>query len=289
MLKVPRHLLGFAAAARGLIAGPISFVEPQSLHHVDCMPAANITSAGTVAPDSGPSAAAAATTELVSDIRRAGIAGQPIEVMAHLVRNISSASARFVLVVEKEAVFQSLVARQFHLGSRNGIADGIIVTGKGFPDVMTASFVARLAHSLPTMLFTDADPAGFRIAMFYKHGCGDTRLTYGYPPSILEAPAAHWIGLLPSDITSGGHVRAAELHPLSLAELADLDTSIAKAAALGWTQAVDELQILKLLGKKAEIQALADQHDGAAPAAQTPLEALLSAKISAALNPPHHH
>ena len=56
------------------------------------------------------------------------------------VRNLGS-SAKFVLVVEKEATFQRLVEDKFHTSN-----ECVLLTGKGFPDVGTLLILKKLSE-----------------------------------------------------------------------------------------------------------------------------------------------
>ncbi|KAK3859037.1 hypothetical protein Pcinc_034812 [Petrolisthes cinctipes] len=82
-------------------------------------------------------------------------------------RDIQS-DAHYVLVVEKDATFQRLLEAQFH----HTYGPAIIITGKGYPDLVTRQLVYRLRHSLglPILCLTDADPYGLHIAAVYKFG-----------------------------------------------------------------------------------------------------------------------
>ncbi|KZO93393.1 DNA topoisomerase IV, alpha subunit, partial [Calocera viscosa TUFC12733] len=81
----------------------------------------------------------------------------------------------FVLVVEKEAVFQTLLAKSFaeHQFS-NG--RGLLITGKGYPDLATRNLFKKLASDLPPWIpitvLVDADPYGLEILSQYIKCCG---------------------------------------------------------------------------------------------------------------------
>lgn len=70
----------------------------------------------------------------------------------------------YILVVEKEAVFSHLQAE---------LTEGIIITGKGFPDHATRNLVTKLAETFPDVpLFglVDSDVHGILILRCYEHG-----------------------------------------------------------------------------------------------------------------------
>lgn len=63
----------------------------------------------------------------------------------------------------------------------------VMITGKGYPDVLSRKVVAKLAKlypNLPLIYLGDCDPHGVQIYLCYSR----------------EAPLLHWMGVLPSDI-----------------------------------------------------------------------------------------
>ncbi|XP_048515545.1 meiotic recombination protein SPO11 [Athalia rosae] len=74
-------------------------------------------------------------------------------------------SAKYVLVVEKDSVFQRLLAEhcpQF--------LNCILITGKGYPDINTRMLVSLLGNRLniPVYVLVDADPFGVEIMCIYR-------------------------------------------------------------------------------------------------------------------------
>lgn len=78
-------------------------------------------------------------------------------------------AAKHVLVIEKEAVFRSLVNSS--LWAQLPV---ILVTASGMPDLASRAFLRHLADSLPGELtffgLVDWNPAGAHILMNYKFG-----------------------------------------------------------------------------------------------------------------------
>lgn len=76
-----------------------------------------------------------------------------------------SAKANFVLVIEKDAAFQRLLAEDCPRA-----LNCILVTGKGYPDVATRMLVKMLSDKLdlPVYVFVDADPFGVDIMLIYR-------------------------------------------------------------------------------------------------------------------------
>ncbi|XP_017123236.1 meiotic recombination protein W68 [Drosophila elegans] len=107
--------------------------------------------------------------------------------------------ADFVLVVEKESVFESLLSKNvFNTIDRRFI----LITGKGYPDCCTRRMVHRLTeeNQLPAYILVDADPFGIEIMLVYRHGSQ----TMSFSSQGLDTPSLRWIGLHPSEIPALG-------------------------------------------------------------------------------------
>ncbi|VDC01687.1 unnamed protein product [Peniophora sp. CBMAI 1063] len=109
----------------------------------------------------------------------------------------------WVLVVEKEAVFQTLC----RLNVTNLCAfpgPGIVITGKGYPDVATRQLVATLSNNLPEsvpiLAMVDGDAYGLDIASVYKFGSGSMR----HEAHKLVAERIECIGLFASELQAFG-------------------------------------------------------------------------------------
>ncbi|XP_054283413.1 meiotic recombination protein SPO11-like [Macrosteles quadrilineatus] len=103
-------------------------------------------------------------------------------------------SAKFILIVEKDAAFQKLLDDGAHVR----LGPCIIITGKGEPDINTRLFVCRLSRELaiPGLILVDADPYGIEIMCTYRFGS----LTMIQHSAELAAPELRWVGLHPTDI-----------------------------------------------------------------------------------------
>ncbi|XP_006639568.1 meiotic recombination protein SPO11 isoform X1 [Lepisosteus oculatus] len=159
MLRVPRRNLHVLASSKGFIAGDLCYTEEDGTK-VNC--------------DSGSMAV------LVSS----NVCG---------IKNFVS-TAKFVLIVEKDATFQRLLDDEFC----TKLAPCIMITGKGVPDVNSRLMVRRLWDSLciPIFALVDADPHGIEIMCIYKYGS----VSMSFDAHNLTVPAVMWLGLLPSDI-----------------------------------------------------------------------------------------
>ncbi|PYH42737.1 putative meiosis-specific topoisomerase Spo11 [Aspergillus saccharolyticus JOP 1030-1] len=112
----------------------------------------------------------------------------------------------WVLILEKEAVYRRLAGMRYHIRSAAGL--GILVTGKGYPDLNTRAFIRRLydesksrqsTRRLRFYALVDGDPDGIAIMATYKYGS----LAYAHENSTLNCPEIHWLGLRTSDIVTG--------------------------------------------------------------------------------------
>jgi len=106
---------------------------------------------------------------------------------------IVKVEASYVLVVEKDAIFQRLV-REKYWSSENAI----LVTAKGMPDRATRRFIRRLNEEfkLPVYVLTDGDPYGWYIYSVYKSGS----IKLSYESERLATPEAKFLGLTATDI-----------------------------------------------------------------------------------------
>ncbi|KZT19910.1 DNA topoisomerase IV, alpha subunit [Neolentinus lepideus HHB14362 ss-1] len=123
----------------------------------------------------------------------------------------SSTIARFevkghiawVLVVEKEAVFQTLCRYKF--ASHASLPGrGIIITGKGYPDVATRQLVKTLSDNLstsvPLLVLVDGDAYGIDILSVYKFGSASMR----HESERMAAKRVRWLGIKSSELLEFG-------------------------------------------------------------------------------------
>ncbi|XP_046620501.1 meiotic recombination protein W68 [Neodiprion virginianus] len=206
LLECPPWQLGFTATSKGLVCGDLSLTFSKE--------------------------------DLVSCEVAGGV------LIPQNVNRVTSArtSARYVLVVEKDAVFQRLIGEEC-----TQYLNCILVTGKGYPDINTRMLVSFLGNKLklPVYVLVDADPFGIEIMCIYRYGSA----TRSREDRQLAFPGARWIGIHPSEFSALG---------LSSKPLAAPDK--AKIAALKSREYVDEtiLDQLQLLRTgKVDIEAVA--------------------------------
>ncbi|KAF8414255.1 hypothetical protein HHK36_002255 [Tetracentron sinense] len=145
LLECSRHNLNVVSVGNGLVMGWLRFLEAG--RKFDC----------------------------INNLNTA----HPVPVHVEKVKDIISV-AEYILVVEKEAVFQRLANDQFCDTNRC-----IIITGRGYPDVPTRRFLRLLIETLhlPAYCLVDCDPYGFDILTTYRFG------------SMIR-----WLGAFPSDV-----------------------------------------------------------------------------------------
>ncbi|BBG23885.1 Type 2 DNA topoisomerase 6 subunit A [Sulfuracidifex tepidarius] len=128
----------------------------------------------------------------VIDLSKMGHGAYSIEPTPDLI-DFVDINADFVLVVEKDAVFQQLHRAGFWRQYRS-----ILVTSAGQPDRATRRFVRRLneEHKLPVYILTDADPYGWYIYSVFRIGS----IALSYESERLATPNARFLGVSMADI-----------------------------------------------------------------------------------------
>lgn len=94
----------------------------------------------------------------------------------------------YVLIVEKEAVFRTLCSGE--------AGKGIVVTGKGYPDVATRELVKELSGALPVFAVVDMDPYGIEIMATYKFGS----IALAHESHRLAVERVEWLGVKTGDL-----------------------------------------------------------------------------------------
>ncbi|XP_026885851.1 meiotic recombination protein SPO11 isoform X2 [Electrophorus electricus] len=214
MLKIPRRSLHVLATSKGFISGDLCYLEEDGTR-VDCN--SNCT--------------AVAVSSNVCGIT-----------------NIVS-SAKFVLIIEKDATFQRLLDDEFC----TRLYPCIIITGKGVPDVNSRLMVRKLWDTLhiPVFALMDGDPHGIEIMCIYKYGS----VSMAFEGPSLTIPSMLWLGLLPSDIERLGVPQEA-LIPFTQADERKLN-SLRKRPYISCQPAWEsEMELMMRRRKKAEIQSL---------------------------------
>jgi len=128
----------------------------------------------------------------IVDLSKMGHGAYAIEPTPDLIEFID-VDAEYVLVVEKDAVFQQLHRIGFWKTHKV-----ILITSAGQPDRATRRFVRRLYEELklPVYILTDADPYGWYIYSVFRIGS----ITLSYESERLATPNAKFLGVSMTDI-----------------------------------------------------------------------------------------
>jgi DNA topoisomerase-6 subunit A len=128
----------------------------------------------------------------VIDLSKMGHGAYSIEPTPDLIEFLD-VDAEYVLVVEKDAVFQQLHRAGFWRKYK-----ALLITSAGQPDRATRRFVRRLSEELklPIYILTDSDPYGWYIYSVFKIGS----ITLSYESERLATPWLRFLGVMPSDI-----------------------------------------------------------------------------------------
>ncbi|XP_055914986.1 meiotic recombination protein W68 [Eupeodes corollae] len=155
-------------------------------------------------------------------------------------------SAKFVLIVEKDTIFQKCLLQNI-LSNLN--TDIILITGKGYPDLGTRLMVKRIWDDfhLPIYALVDADPYGIEIMLVYRYGSK----AMAFSADQLACPQIRWIGIQPSEIETLAIPTMAQTRKdkIKINELLQRTYISAEIR--------NELEMLQRLERKAEIEAVA--------------------------------
>ncbi|GAV76132.1 TP6A_N domain-containing protein [Cephalotus follicularis] len=212
LLRCSRYSLGIMASSRGVVAGRLLLQEPD---------------------------------QKVVDCTECGSSGYAISGDLNLLdKLVMKTDARYIIVVEKHAIFQRLAED----GVFNHIPS-IIITAKGYPDIATRFLLHRMSRAfpeLPILALVDWNPAGLAILCTFKFGSIAMGLeAYRYACNV------KWLGLRGDDL---------QLVPdQCLVQLKPRDLQIAKSLmSLEVLQENyrEELASMVRSGQRAEIEAL---------------------------------
>ncbi|KAJ7691276.1 Spo11/DNA topoisomerase VI subunit A, partial [Mycena rosella] len=158
----------------------------------------------------------------------------------------------WVLLVEKDAVFQTLC--RLRLANHPALRGrGLIITGKGYPDVATRQLVATLAAYLPRRIpilgLVDGDPYGLDILSVYKYGSR----AMAHEDGKLAAGRVKYLGVFASELARYGVDRDALL-PITTHDEKKALAMLSRPIPAKWRK---ELSHMLHLRRKAEIEILA--------------------------------
>jgi meiotic recombination protein SPO11 len=183
----------------------------------------------------------------IIDLESLGSGGWTISPMLDNIEVLES-DAEFILVLEKDAAMIRLSEARWWKKF-----PCIILTGKGAADMATRMFLKRINKELklPTFCLVDSDPYGHYIYSVYLRG--SKRLSYESP--FLATPNMHLLGVLSRDLAEYSIPDNCRI-PMNKADLKRLDELMNEDFVLNNANWKGDLELMKKLKVKAEIQAL---------------------------------
>jgi meiotic recombination protein SPO11 len=180
-----------------------------------------------------------------------GLGGHAITPMLDQVENFDS-DAEFMLVIEKDAVFQDLAEDKFF-----NYIPCILITASGQPDMATRLFIKKMYQDLkiPILGFLDADPYGLDILRVYSIGSK----ALSFESVELAVPDIRWLGLLPSDIEEY-QIPKSVLIKMTDNDMKRADDLLKEDFVKSRPEWEKQILIMKNTKQKAEIQALASKN-----------------------------
>lgn len=179
--RVPRINLGFVTSARGLFCGSIGY------SFQDSMDAAQTVLGHGISHDHGQHAPEASF--VLAGTRAVSVPSDYLttELLLSTEHLPEKAQPKFILVVEKECIFQRLAEDRFF-----DKHPCVLVTAKGMPDIATRAFVWRCHTQLKLTVLglSDWNPYGLGIMLAYKSGGG----ARGSESTAFNVPL-RWLGL----------------------------------------------------------------------------------------------
>ncbi|KAI0674984.1 Spo11/DNA topoisomerase VI subunit A [Trametes maxima] len=199
----------------------------------------------------------------------------------------------WVLVVEKEAVFQTLC--RLRLATHAALpGKGLVITGKGYPDVATRQLVQTLSTNLPphvpVLALVDGDAYGIDILSVYKNGSTSMQ----HENVNLAAARVRWLGLWSSELAALG-IQKDALLPITKHDEKKARSMLKRdGLPVRWrkelqhmlfTRRKAEIEVLSAVGSAdyaAELRGSGCMRSGGPGSSGTPLLRYLLAKISSA-------
>ncbi|KAF8499812.1 Spo11/DNA topoisomerase VI subunit A [Russula emetica] len=165
----------------------------------------------------------------------------------HIPKNV-----KWVLIIEKEAVFQTLRQLCFIQHPYWRLGAGIMITGKGYPDLATRQLVRMLSDELPATVpvvaLVDGDAHGLDIVSVYKFGS----VALHHEADKLAAPRVGCIGIWASELASFG-IDKDNLIPISRADEKKARSMLRRELPARWKR---ELVHMLYMRRKAETEIL---------------------------------
>ncbi|KAF8066174.1 SPO11-2 [Scenedesmus sp. PABB004] len=284
LLRVPRASLGIAAASKGAVAGrlllrprpgepwqdcslvgPAGRAIPGEVGAIDAMALRRVP-AGAPAP---PAHAARRSRHAAAAERRRPVPPRTRSLPPSPRRAARRpVGARFVLVVEKDAVFARLVEDRLHEA-----LPCVLLTGRGMPDLASRAFLAALVAAcarggdpaVPVLGLVDWNPGGAAILAAYKFGSA----AMGLEGARYAVPQLAWLGATREMLADVPRSACQALGRRDRAVLPGLAARFAGRPA--W---LAELAAMEEGGLKADLEALYHVHGAAGLSAEVSRRAL---------------
>ena len=218
LLQVPRFSLGISSSSKGLVSGPL-----------------------VIAQHSG-------TSDPVSCLYQTSPHGVSIPGNIKTILDMKfECFATHVIVVEKDTVFQRLVA---HAADDSILKGCLFITGRGHSDMGTRIFLWRIHQvypNIPILGICDWNPCGALILGTYRFGSQNMAESIRF-----RLEHVRWLGMRRGMLED---FHSDVFHPLS-----DRDMSMASMLVERWKETapewVKEVECMLLSGVKADIEAL---------------------------------
>ena len=176
--------------------------------------------------------------------------------------SVDMRAVKWILVVEKEATFRSIAASSFW---DTVISEGLLLTGKGYPDIATRAMLHYLStplpqngfSSVPVYALVDLDPDGLAILSVYKSGS----IALAHEGASLCVPHLQWLGLRLEHLKFESEDVHATQGLLSLTER-DRRKATKMLESCDDREMTCVLQQMLMLNVKAELQILDASADG---------------------------
>lgn len=178
------------------------------------------------------------------------------------VLSVEMSTVKWILVIEKEATFRSIAASDFW---SKLATEGVILTGKGYPDLSTRALLHFLATpssqnglSSPRVYgLADFDPDGMAILSVYRHGSQ----ALAHESKGHAVPQLQWLGLRREHLNVDSDNTHSSQGLLSLTrrdrqQATKMLDRLAVSSTQDSTAQARELQTMLMLNVKAELQLL---------------------------------
>lgn len=217
LLHVPRFALGLDCRSKGFVYGPLTIGSVDGTMR-DCL----------------------------KEARGSSVSGSTLEILEAKV----SCSATCIIVLEKETVFQRLIAQS---GRDFKLQSCLFVTACGYPDLATRVLLHKIGKKYPDIPMVgifDWNPHGVQILCQFKYGSKKSVESQSFRLENL-----HWLGVRSSMIRSALSCHDC-LEDLSLRDRAIMTSLKSNLQEHGNTAWIQEVQCMEYAGVKADIESL---------------------------------